>query len=78
MGKNMSFIHPYIPNSAPEIKKHLLKEIGIKDVEEIYKVIPEHLRLKRKLDLPEPYPSEFLTAYGGTPYSTFGRMQAQF
>jgi len=123
MGTNSTFIHPYIPNSAQEIKEHLLKEIGIKDVEEIYKVIPEHLRLKRKLNLPEPYPSEyelkrhvkgilsknktcesylnflgggcwqhhvpavcdeiisrseFLTAYGGTPYSTFGRMQAQF
>ena len=123
MGKNGTFAHPYIPNSAPEIKDHLLKEIGIKDVEEIYAVIPEHLRLKRKLNLPEPYPSEyslkrhvagilaknktcennlnflgggcwqhhvpaicneiigrseFLTAYGGTPYSTFGRMQAQF
>ena len=123
MRTNSTFIHPYIPNSAPEIKERLLKEIGIKDVEEIYAVIPDNLRFKRKLNLPEPYPSEyelkrhvksilsknktceshlnflgggcwqhhvpsicdeiigrseFLTAYGGTPYSTFGRMQAQF
>jgi glycine dehydrogenase subunit 1 len=123
MGSDSTFIHPYIPNSAPEIKEHLLREIGIKDVEEIYQVIPEHLRLKRKLKLPEPYlsehelkrhvkgilsknktcegylnflgggcwqhhvpsvcdeiisRSEFLTAYGGTSYSTYGRMQAQF
>lgn len=123
MGTNSTFIHPYIPNSAPEIKEHLLKEIGINDVDEIYAVIPEHLRLKNKLNLPDPFPSEyalkrhvkgilsknktcedylsflgggcwqhhvpaicneiigrseFLTAYGGTPYSTFGRMQAQF
>jgi glycine dehydrogenase subunit 1 len=123
MLKNKPFIHPYIPNSAPGIKADMLKEIGIKDVEEIYEVIPEHLRLKTKLNLPTAYPSEyelkrhvkgilsknktcerylsflgggcwqhhvpsvcdeiisrseFLTAYGGTPYSTFGRMQAQF
>jgi glycine dehydrogenase subunit 1 len=123
MLKNKPFIHPYIPNSAPGIKADMLKKIGIKDVEEIYEVIPEHLRLKRKLNLPTAYlseyelkrhvkgilsknktcerylsflgggcwqhhvpsvcdeiisRSEFLTAYGGTPYSTFGRMQAQF
>ncbi len=123
MGKNKTFVHPYIPNSAPEIREHMLKKIGIRDVEEIYKEIPESLRLKGKLNLPEPYPSEyglrrhvkgilsknksceeylnflgggcwqhhvpavcdevigrseFLTAYGGTPYSTYGRLQAQF
>ena len=41
MGKNKPFIHPYIPNSDPEIKDHMLKEIGVKDVEEIYKEIPD-------------------------------------
>ena len=58
MGKGKPFIHPYIPNSAPEIREHMLKEIGIKDVEEIFKEIPESLRLKRKLNLPEPFLSE--------------------
>ena len=113
---NKQAIHsPVHPNSAPEIKAHMLKEIGIKDVEEIYKEIPEFLRIKGKLNLPEPFlsehglkrhvkgilsknrscedylsflgggcwqhhvpavcdeiisRSEFLTAYGGTPYST--------
>jgi glycine dehydrogenase subunit 1 len=123
MGNDKPFVHPYIPNSAPEIKEQLLKKIGIKDVEEIYKEIPESLRLKGKLNLPKPFTSEyglkrhvkgllsknksceeylnflgggcwqhhvpavcdeitgrseFLTAYGGTPYSTYGRLQAQF
>lgn len=123
MGKNKPFIHPYIPNSAPEIKEHMLKEIGIKDVEEIYQEIPGSLRIKGKMNLPKPFlsehelrrhvkgllsknkscedylsflgggcwqhyvpavcdeiinRSEFLTAYGGTAYSTYGRMQAQF
>ena len=123
MGRKKPFTHPYIPNSAPEIKTYMLEEIGIRDVNEIYEDIPESLRMKRKLNLPDPYPSEydlkrhvkgilsknkscedylnflgggcwqhhvpavcdeiigrseFLTAYGGTTYSTLGRMQAQF
>jgi glycine dehydrogenase subunit 1 len=57
MGNDKPFVHPYIPNAAPEIKEQLLKKIGIKDVEEIYKEIPESLRLKGKLNLPDPYPS---------------------
>jgi glycine dehydrogenase subunit 1 len=116
-------IHPYIPNSVPEIKGEMLKEIGISDIEELYRIIPDELRLKRKLNLPEPFlaeeelqrhvkgllsknrtceenlnflgagcwqhyvpavcdeingRSEFLTAYGGVPYTTLGRFQAFF
>ena len=118
-----AFVHPYIPNAVPKIKAEMLKEIGVADVEELYQEIPDDLRLKRKLNLPEPFTSEyelkkhikgilsknqtcedylnflgggcwqhyvpavcdeiisrseFLTAYGGTSYSTYGRMQAQF
>ena len=118
-----AFVHPYIPNAVPEIKAEMLKEIGVADDEELYQEIPDDLRLKRKLNLPEPFTSEyelkkhikgilsknqtcedylnflgggcwqhyvpavcdeiisrseFLTAYGGTSYSTYGRMQAQF
>ncbi len=123
MEKDNAFIHPYIPNSAPEIKQEMLEKIGVKNVEVIYQEIPDELRLNRKLNLPEPFlseyelkkhvkqilsqnktcedhlnflgggcwqhyvpavcdeiisRSEFLTAYGGTSYSTYGRMQAQF
>ncbi len=52
-------VYPYIPNSVPAIKAQMLKEIGLTDVEEIYAEIPEHLRFKRKLDLPEPLLSEY-------------------
>jgi glycine cleavage system pyridoxal-binding protein P len=52
------FIHPYIPNSVPEIKKKMLAEIGVKDIEELYEDIPPELRLKRDLNLPEPLLSE--------------------
>lgn len=57
MGK--SFIHPYMPNSVPEIKEEMLKEIGVESVEDIYQsVIPEELLYKERLDLPEPILSE--------------------
>ena len=57
MGKD--FIHHYMPNSVPGIKEEMLQELGIKSVEEIYEsVIPEELRYKERLDLPEPILSE--------------------
>ncbi len=52
-------IYPYIPNSAPEVKKQMLEELGLEDVEEIYAEIPEHLRFKGEMDLPEPLLSEY-------------------
>jgi len=59
MGKEKQFIHPYIPNSVPEIKEEMLKEIGIKDVETLYQEIPDRLRFKRELNLPQPFLSEY-------------------
>jgi glycine dehydrogenase subunit 1 len=50
---------PYIPNSVPEVKEQMLKEIGVGSVEEIYAEIPEHLRFKRRLNTPGPIPSEY-------------------
>ncbi|MEO8291726.1 MAG: aminomethyl-transferring glycine dehydrogenase subunit GcvPA [Actinomycetota bacterium] len=52
------FVHPYIPNSAPDTRRQMLLEIGVEDVEELYEEIPERLRFKRRLDLPEALPSE--------------------
>ena len=46
--------HPYIPNSVPEIKKEMLRHIGIRTVEELYADVPKRFRLKRKLNLPSP------------------------
>jgi len=57
MGKK-PFIHPYIPNSVPEVQKKMLEEIGAKDIEELYEDIPPELRLKRDLNLPKPLLSE--------------------
>jgi glycine dehydrogenase subunit 1 len=48
--------HPYIPNSNPEIKKQMLDYIGVKNVDELFAVIPEEIRCKKRLDLPTPTP----------------------
>lgn len=51
--------HPYIPNSVPKTKAKMLKEIGIKDIDELYSDIPQNLRFKGKMSLPDPLPSEY-------------------
>ena len=51
-------VHPYIPNSAPGVRQEMLSELGIGSIEELYSAIPKDLRLKRKLDLPQPLSSE--------------------
>jgi glycine dehydrogenase subunit 1 len=43
----------YTPHT-PEDKKQMLEKIGVKSFEELISVIPDKLRFKGKLDLPEP------------------------
>jgi glycine dehydrogenase subunit 1 len=52
--KEQNIAYPYIPNSDPKIKKSMLKEIGVRDAMDLYKDIPEKLKLNRELKLPEP------------------------
>jgi glycine dehydrogenase subunit 1 len=59
MGKKQQIVYPYIPNSEPLIKQQMLDEIGVASVEVLYEDIPEALRMKRKMDLPEPFLSEY-------------------
>ena len=58
MGKKQ-FVHPYIPNMEPNVKKEMLEACGMKSVDEIYVGIPEHLQFKRKMELPDPMISEY-------------------
>jgi glycine dehydrogenase subunit 1 len=51
-------VYPYIPNSVPATKEAMLKAVNAKSVEEFYADIPDSLRLKRKMKLPEPLLSE--------------------
>ena len=50
--------HPYIPNSVPEIQAEMLQEIGMASLEELHKNVPELLKLKEKMNLPEAFDSE--------------------
>ena len=50
--------HPYIPNSSPSVQAELLKEIGASSIDEFFACIPDDLRFKGKMDLPEPIFSE--------------------
>jgi glycine dehydrogenase subunit 1 len=58
MVKKQKIVYPYIPNSEPSIKQQMLEEIGVDSVEALYKDIPEALRLKKRMDLPDPFLSE--------------------
>ena len=51
--------HPYIPNSVPATKEQMMREIGVKNIDELYRDIPDKFALKRKLDIPQHGLSEF-------------------
>ncbi|MEM3731266.1 MAG: aminomethyl-transferring glycine dehydrogenase subunit GcvPA [Candidatus Bathyarchaeia archaeon] len=50
--------HPYIPNSQKEIKQEMMREIGIKNIDELYSDIPKKYFLKKPLDIPKEPKSE--------------------
>jgi len=52
--------HPYIPNSVPKIKAGMLAEIGCGSIAELYGDIPESLRFRGRLAIPEAIESESL------------------
>jgi len=58
MTKNRQVVYPYIPNSVPSVRRQMLAEIGVSDVNSLFAAIPESLRLDRRLNLPEPLLSE--------------------
>jgi len=47
-------VYPYVPNSVPEIKAAMLAEVGAKDIMDLYEEIPERLKFKGRLNLPDP------------------------
>jgi glycine dehydrogenase subunit 1 len=60
MNAKKDFIHPYIPNSVPANKEAMMKKIGITDIDQLYEDIPEHLRLRKKMNIPKAILSEAL------------------
>lgn len=45
-------VHPYIPNTVPEVQRQMLDEIGVQRIEDLYDIIPDSLKLNRMMDLP--------------------------
>lgn len=50
--------HPYIPNTAVQSRQEMLDRIGVASIDDLFDAIPDSLKLKRTLDLPEPILSE--------------------
>ncbi|MGR6836935.1 aminomethyl-transferring glycine dehydrogenase subunit GcvPA [Syntrophomonas erecta] len=60
MHNKEQIVYPYIPNSVPETKQAMMKEIGISDIMELYeREIPDELRFKGEMQLPEPLYDEY-------------------
>lgn len=53
-----TFVHPYIPNTAPETRAAMLAATGAASIDEFYADVPEDLRLRTPLDLPAPLVAE--------------------
>jgi glycine dehydrogenase subunit 1 len=51
-------VHPYIPNTVPEVRASMLAAVGAASTDDFYADIPESIRLRRQLDLPAPIRSE--------------------
>lgn len=58
MTDERDFVHPYIPNTAPQARAEMLAEIGLTDTSQLYDAIPDNLKLQRPLDVPGPILSE--------------------
>ncbi len=53
-------VHPYIPNSVPEVQEEMLKEIGMNSIKELFDyIVPRELQFKGRLNLPKPLLSEY-------------------
>ncbi len=52
-------VYPYIPNSVPEVKDEMLKEVNASNISDLFVEIPEHLKMAKKLDLPDPILDEY-------------------
>jgi glycine dehydrogenase subunit 1 len=51
-------VYPYIPNSVTAVKEQMLRAVAAESVEAFYEDIPEELRLREPMKLPDPLLSE--------------------
>jgi glycine dehydrogenase subunit 1 len=50
--------HPYIPNSAPQVRAEMLAAVGAASADELYASIPDRLLLGRVMEMEPPLESE--------------------
>jgi glycine dehydrogenase subunit 1 len=51
-------VYPYIPNSVTAVKEQMLRAVAAESVDAFYEDIPEELRLREPMKLPDPLLSE--------------------
>ena len=56
--KGKKRVYPYIPNSEPRVREAMLREIGVDSVDDLLGDIPEGIRMKSRMNLPEPFTAE--------------------
>lgn len=59
MSRKKAVVYPYIPNSVPEVKQQMLRDVGAESIDDFYEDVPESLRLRKPLDLSPPLLSEY-------------------
>ena len=59
MTTEKNIVYPYIPNSEPRSRQSMLAAVGAAGPEDFYQDVPEELRVKGLLNLPEPCLSEY-------------------
>lgn len=52
-------VYPYIPNSNPKTQNEMMEFVDIKDMWELYEEVPENLKYRKKLDIPDGILDEF-------------------
>ena len=59
MDEKKTVVYPYIPNTVPEIKAEMMREVNAKTDLDLYDVIPDGLLYKERLQVPEAIGDEY-------------------
>jgi glycine dehydrogenase subunit 1 len=59
MSEKRPVVYPYIPNSVPAVKRRMLEEVGAESTDDFFEDVPENLRLRQGMNLPQPLLSEY-------------------
>ena len=56
---NKKIVYPYIPNSNPKTQKEMMDYVNINDMWELYEEVPENLKYRKKLNIPDGILDEY-------------------